>query len=269
MSDQRVVSEPNSPSRVPWVVAAASWVTTLVLVVMLVGGGLGGGADAGAGIAAERGFSSAEDAAEAFAHALANGDADAAASMFATTSLVEGYSFALNVEYYDAFFPITPLPAPDFNGVNARVQAGYAGNSVISIVRSLLIPGDDVFTTYSGLAAEDISAWEDALSLDSFDGVAVKRVDVLTQGNARSQFPRLYAEELDIWSADEIREGAILFDTSAGSAMLGVTLIKIDGDWYVWRTGSAILGAHPNAAELTSEADYEESIARGQELIGN
>lgn len=267
MSDQPAAPVSAPSSRVPWIVAGVSWVATLALVAVLIVGGSGGGAASGSGAAAERGFSSADAAARAYADAIAEGDLDAAASMYATTSLVEGYSFTKNLEYVRAIMPQTLLPAPDFNGVNARVQAGYAGNSMLGIARSLLMPGEDPFMTIAGEAVEDAAAWEETLSIAGFEEISVERVDLLEPGSDETRYAEFYTKTLEAWSGEEAREGAILFETADGTAMLGVTLIKLDGSWYVWRANSTILGTTMSTVELISEADYVDRLEYGQDLV--
>ncbi len=267
MSDQPAVAASGPASRVPWIVAGVSWVATLALVAVLLVGGGGDGSSSGSGATAERGFSSADAAARAYADAIADGDLDAAASMYATTSLVEGYSFTKNLEFVRAIMPQTPLPAPDFSGVNARVQVGFAGNSVIGIARSLLMPGEDPYMTIAGDAVANPAEWEQTFSLDGFDDIAVKRVDLLKAGGEESRYAEFLANSLDVWSGEDAREGAILFQTPEGPAMLGITLIKLDGSWYVWRASATILGSAMNAAELMSEEEFDDMLELGQEVI--
>lgn len=276
MSDQpifepKAAAGPRAAGRAPWIVASVAVLVALAALIAMVfgaGGGGSSGGDAGPGGIVEHGSSTPEGAVKLFAEAFAEGDLDAAASTFATTSMVDGYSFTANVERQAAVPGFVWLPAEDYRGVDLARRMGDIGLALTSLTRSALMPDQDSKITYSLASDDAMSAADfvDGLDPSGFAEISVRDVTVFAfaEGSKAEENQQTFS---DPYGADSSRTASVLFDTANGTAALGLQVIEYDGSWYVWDLFGGMLGTYTRELMPISTQQYNEMVARAEQVI--
>jgi hypothetical protein len=244
------------------VAAVAIAVAIAALLALVLGAGGSSAGNSGSGAIVEHGSATPEDAVKLFAEAFAEGDMETAASAFATTSMVDGYSFKASVERVGAVSAWVWLPAEDYRSVDLARRTGDVGVALTYVTRSALMPQEEQGVTYALTSEGDLSADDFVAGLDpaGFSEISVKELTVFTfaeGGKAEENQQKSSA----IYGAESSRTASVLFDTADGTKMLGLQVIEYDGAWYVWMLGAPIVGANTNALESMSPSEYRDMVA--------
>lgn len=248
--------------RAPRVVAAVATVVALAAVGALVVGGSGGGLSV-----SEQSSATPEEAATFMAEKFAAGQLDDAATAFATTSMVDGYSFTAYAERQQSVSPNTALPPQEaYRTVSLAGRVREVGGSLILLTRSALMPAGDPTSVYSLSGSNGLSAAEFEAALDpaGFASLSLVRIDVLDKP-AGTQFAAnkaLMAAHLG--SAGHSR-GGVLFQTAEGTAALSLQVIEYDA-WCVFWPGDGILATGYALGPMTNQ-EYEDMISSAQTSV--
>lgn len=251
-------------SRAPWVVAVVAVVVALLSTGLLLVTTFGAQPVSGEVASnegrdpVERGFATPEDAASYVMDRVIAGDLEAAGEGFATTHMVDGYSFERYVDFIGSVPPSTWLPAEDYRVLDLGTRRGEIAMYLRSYVRHLTAPTLEVTVTVEltpALTADDVAA---DLDLEDLGRVSVERVDRLGgDGADRRRAAQTYAA---IWGAEDSAEVGMLLDTPSGAVEGGMQLLRYEGRWYVMALNSHMLGQSLAQLSPTSPAEYAATI---------
>ncbi len=269
---------PPSPARqsvLPWAVAAVAGVVALacaggLIVTLAVDGdpapaSAADGAELPAGPRVERGFRTPEAAVTYVAERVSEGDLGGALEAFAVESLVADYSFEADVERVEVVSPVSWLPAdsPGYRALDVELRRGEVAWQLRSLVRVVAAPELDFDMTIElddETSASDIAA---ALAVDGLAGFAVVRADVLEPTMRPGADPdrNPFEAAAEAFGADELKEVAVLYETSEGLAVGGAEVLRYGDEWYVRSLSSALIGTSPGELTPTSLPAYEGLVA--------
>lgn len=247
-------------SRAPRVVTGAAGVVVVgavaALVVGLVGRPAQGGEDP-----VELGFATPEEAVTYVVDRLAAGDPAGASEAFATTHMVDGYSFETGVEHAGGISTLTLLPVEDFRALDVGMRQGEVARELRAYAWRLTEP--DLDANLSTPLDEELTAAGLAATLDprTMAGVSVVSVDVLFGENLPARALAYDRESAAVWGADAIRHTGVLLATPAGPMMGGAELLEYDGLWYVQDLRSSFLAVGTGELVPTTAPEYAASVA--------
>lgn len=274
---QETVFAPEAPlgrsrgALVPWIVAAVASAVAVVSLVAVVIGAAGGGTPEAKSetTIVEHGSSTPEAAVKLFAEAFAKGDMDTAASAFAVTSMVDGYSFTAWAEYMDSISPLTWLPTEDYPTIALAQRQGEVGMALNQLTRDALMPERDG-TMPVVLSGDDVSVSDFVSGVDpsGFAGVSVKDITVFTFGEG-TKAERNQLNASAPWGADSSRTASVLFDTPDGTKLLGVQVVEYGDNWYIWILTAPVLGTHINQMTPITWSDYAYMVSDIESRLGH
>lgn len=275
MTDQPVVevpsaSAPATSNRAPWAVAAAASLVAVGALVAVAVLAVGGEPAATGGGIVEHPSSTPEGAVTLFAEAFADGDLDTAATAFATTSMVDGYSFAAYGEYVGAVMPNSWLPADGYRGIDLAARTGDVGNALASLTRSALMPEYGADRVYSLNDDSELSAEDFVEGLDPAGFEQISVVDITVFENPEgTKFAENQARTSAPWGADTARTAVVLFDTADGPAIVGLQVFQYGDSWLVWDLFGGIVGADSRALTPVEADEYDAMVSDIQASIAD
>lgn len=247
-------------SWVPWLVTAVAGAVAVAAVAALAVG-LVGGPTVGAAGTVELGFATPEEAVTYVVDRLAAGDPAGASEAFATTHMVDGYSFETEVVHAGGISPLTLLPAEDFRTLDVGMRQGQVARELRAYAWRLTEP--DLDANLSTPLDEEVTAAGLAAALDpqNMAAVSVASVDLLFGDDLPARAVAYDQESAAAWGADAIEHAGVLLDTPAGPMMGGAELLEYDGRWYVQDLRSPFLAVGTGELRPTTALEYAASVA--------